>query len=93
MPTSSIWYGGTERHSVSRPAIAPAISRDWVSMRPPGSFGRIFAPVSKPLLRRLKNPVLLDDKSQWRENAGLRGSTRLRIAFVPQPSSRAENEL
>jgi pimeloyl-[acyl-carrier protein] synthase len=33
------------------------------------------------LLRRLKNPVLLDDKLQWRENAGLRGLTKLRIAF------------
>jgi pimeloyl-[acyl-carrier protein] synthase len=33
------------------------------------------------LLRRLKNPVLLDDKLQWRENAGLRGLTKLHIAF------------
>jgi pimeloyl-[acyl-carrier protein] synthase len=38
------------------------------------------------LLRRLKNPVLLDRKLQWRENAGLRGLTKLRIAFDPQPS-------
>jgi pimeloyl-[acyl-carrier protein] synthase len=41
------------------------------------------------LLRRLKNPVLLDPKLQWRENAGLRGLTKLRIAFDPEPSSRS----
>jgi pimeloyl-[acyl-carrier protein] synthase len=35
------------------------------------------------LLRSLKNPVLLDSKLQWRENAGLRGLTKLRIAFDP----------
>jgi pimeloyl-[acyl-carrier protein] synthase len=37
------------------------------------------------LLRRLKNPVLREDKLQWRENAGLRGLTKLRLAFDPQP--------
>jgi len=45
------------------------------------------------LLRRLKNPVLLDPKLQWRENAGLRGLTKLRIAFDPEPSSRTEDQL
>jgi hypothetical protein len=34
------------------------------------------------LLRRLKNPVLLDHKLEWRENAGLRGLTKLRIGFA-----------
>src|SRR5271168_1699080 len=33
------------------------------------------------LLRSLKNPVLLNRKLEWRENAGLRGLTTLRIAF------------
>jgi cytochrome P450 len=33
------------------------------------------------LLRRLGNPVLLDDKLEWRENAGLRGLTALHIGF------------
>jgi cytochrome P450 len=37
------------------------------------------------LLRHLRNPVLLDSKLQWRENAGLRGLTKLRIAFDPHP--------
>jgi pimeloyl-[acyl-carrier protein] synthase len=37
------------------------------------------------LLRRLKNPVLLDPELQWRENAGLRGLTKLRIAFDLHP--------
>lgn len=35
------------------------------------------------LLRSLKNPVLLDRKLKWRENAGLRGLTSLRISFDP----------
>jgi hypothetical protein len=33
------------------------------------------------LLRSLRNPVLLDRKLQWRENAGLRGLTSLKISF------------
>jgi pimeloyl-[acyl-carrier protein] synthase len=37
------------------------------------------------LLRRLRNPVLREDKLQWRENAGLRGLTKLRVTFHPQP--------
>jgi pimeloyl-[acyl-carrier protein] synthase len=37
------------------------------------------------LLCRLKNPVLREDKLQWRENAGLRGLTKLRITLHPQP--------
>jgi pimeloyl-[acyl-carrier protein] synthase len=37
------------------------------------------------LLSRIKNPVLLEDKLQWRENAGLRGLTKLRIAYDPHP--------
>jgi len=35
------------------------------------------------LLRRLRNPVLLQDTLEWRENAGLRGLTSLRIGFDP----------
>jgi len=35
------------------------------------------------LLRRLKNPALLDSKVEWRENAGLRGLTKLHISFDP----------
>jgi len=35
------------------------------------------------LLSRFKNPFLLDGKLQWRENAGLRGLTRLRVGFDP----------
>jgi cytochrome P450 len=35
------------------------------------------------LLRRLRNPVLLQDILEWRENAGLRGLTSLRIGFDP----------
>jgi cytochrome P450 len=33
------------------------------------------------LLRRLPRPVLLDEKLIWRENAGLRGLTALKIGF------------
>jgi pimeloyl-[acyl-carrier protein] synthase len=33
------------------------------------------------LLRRLKNPVLLESELEWRQNAGLRGLRRLRIGF------------
>jgi cytochrome P450 len=40
------------------------------------------------LLRRLSNPELLEEKLEWRENAGLRGLTRLDIRFDPgRPSS------
>jgi len=35
------------------------------------------------LLGRLQNPVLLQDTLDWRENAGLRGLTSLRIGFDP----------
>jgi cytochrome P450 len=35
------------------------------------------------LLRRLPRPVLLDEKLIWRENAGLRGLTALKIGFDP----------
>jgi pimeloyl-[acyl-carrier protein] synthase len=35
------------------------------------------------LLRRLSRPALLDDKLNWRENAGLRGLTELNIRFDP----------
>jgi pimeloyl-[acyl-carrier protein] synthase len=45
------------------------------------------------LLRRLKNPVLLEDELKWRQNAGLRGLTKLRIAFDPRLSTRAEDKL
>jgi cytochrome P450 len=38
------------------------------------------------LLRRLANPVLACDNLQWRENAGLRGLTSLKIAFDPAPA-------
>jgi len=35
------------------------------------------------LLRRLRNPRLLETALQWRDNAGLRGLTQLNIAFDP----------
>jgi hypothetical protein len=42
------------------------------------------------LLRRLSRPALLDDKLNWRENAGLRGLTALHISFDPGvPTSNA----
>lgn len=41
------------------------------------------------LLRRIQQPVLLEKELEWRENAGLRGLTRLNIAFTPAaPTSR-----
>jgi hypothetical protein len=39
------------------------------------------------LLRRLSSPVLLDQKLDWRANAGLRGLTMLNISFVPGRST------
>jgi pimeloyl-[acyl-carrier protein] synthase len=42
------------------------------------------------LLRRLKNPVLLNGKLEWRQNAGLRGLTKLHIGFDPDLSVGAE---
>jgi pimeloyl-[acyl-carrier protein] synthase len=33
------------------------------------------------LMRRLKNPELADQKLEWRQNAGLRGLTKLTISF------------
>lgn len=42
------------------------------------------------LLRRLANPVLLQDELSWRSNAGLRSLTSLRIGFDPaRPSASA----
>jgi pimeloyl-[acyl-carrier protein] synthase len=38
------------------------------------------------LLRRLSRPTLQDDVVDWRENAGLRGLTKLRISFDPDSS-------
>jgi pimeloyl-[acyl-carrier protein] synthase len=38
------------------------------------------------LLRRLKNPALVNRKLEWRENAGLRGLTKLHISFDPHPA-------
>jgi pimeloyl-[acyl-carrier protein] synthase len=35
------------------------------------------------LLRRLSRPALIEDKWDWRENAGLRGLTSLNISFDP----------
>lgn len=35
----------------------------------------------RALLRRLTNPYLLDEELRWRDNAGLRGLTRLEIGF------------
>jgi pimeloyl-[acyl-carrier protein] synthase len=35
------------------------------------------------LLHRLRNPALLDERLEWRENAGLRGLIRLNIGFDP----------
>ena len=39
------------------------------------------------LLRRLKNPVLLNETLNWRENAGLRGLTKLNIGFDAVPAA------
>jgi len=38
------------------------------------------------LLRRLKRPVLLEKSLHWRDNAGLRGLTTLKIGFDPDRS-------
>lgn len=38
------------------------------------------------LLRRLVNPALAEQKLQWRQNAGLRGLTRLNIRFSSTPA-------
>jgi pimeloyl-[acyl-carrier protein] synthase len=38
------------------------------------------------LLRRLSVPRLLDQKLEWRENAGLRGLTSLKLSFEPARS-------
>jgi len=38
------------------------------------------------LIERLQNPILLEDKLEWRENAGLRGLARLNIGFTPTPA-------
>jgi len=35
------------------------------------------------LLRRLADPALIDQTLEWRDNAGLRGLTRLNISFTP----------
>ena len=35
------------------------------------------------LMRRLSHPVLLDNKLEWRANAGLRALTALNISFDP----------
>ena len=35
------------------------------------------------LLSRIEKPSLIDDKWDWRENAGLRGLTSLNIGFEP----------
>lgn len=39
------------------------------------------------LLRRLKNPFLLKEELTWRENAGLRGLTELKIGFDAEPAA------
>ena len=39
------------------------------------------------LLRRISQPVLIDNTWEWRCNAGLRGLTALRIRFNPETSS------
>ena len=38
------------------------------------------------LLRRLSKPALAEEKLEWRQNAGLRGLTRLNIRFSPTPA-------
>jgi hypothetical protein len=35
------------------------------------------------LLRRLSRPALVDTEWDWRENAGLRGLTKLNVSFNP----------
>jgi cytochrome P450 len=37
------------------------------------------------LLRRLPAPRLLEQKLEWRENAGLRGLTSLKMSLDPAP--------
>jgi cytochrome P450 len=45
------------------------------------------------LLRRLANPALAETKLQWRDNAGLRGLTALRITFDPgSPATKQERQ-
>jgi len=36
------------------------------------------------LIRRLPKPTLLDNRLNWRENAGLRGLTKLNLSFDPE---------
>ena len=43
------------------------------------------------LLRRLLNPVLLEEKLSWRSNAGLRSLTSLKIGFDPGSPSGSAN--
>src|SRR5271170_943368 len=43
------------------------------------------------LLKRLSNPVVLDEKLDWRSNAGLRSLTSLKIGFDPGQRSTAAN--
>jgi cytochrome P450 len=38
------------------------------------------------LLRRLSEPRLLDQTLEWRDNAGLRGLTALKVNFDPRYS-------
>jgi pimeloyl-[acyl-carrier protein] synthase len=41
------------------------------------------------LLYRLRKPALIDEQLAWRENAGLRGLTKLNISFEPVCASKA----
>jgi hypothetical protein len=41
----------------------------------------ILADYYDTLLRKLPNPKLADQKLEWRQNAGLRGLTKLTIGF------------
>lgn len=52
------------------------------------ALARMEAQIAFPILfRRLINPCLLDSRLAWRQNAGLRGLTRLPIAFETSPDN------
>jgi pimeloyl-[acyl-carrier protein] synthase len=52
------------------------------------ALARTEAQIAFPVLfRRLVNPRLQDSRLEWRQNAGLRGLTRLPIAFETSPDN------
>jgi cytochrome P450 len=52
------------------------------------ALARMEAQIAFPILfRRLANPHLIDSRLAWRQNAGLRGLTRLPVAFETSPDN------